>query len=80
MHNCIDLKRRTKATYDTTINEQGTVQDYLHELTTCRLAAILQNFEFSPSKTTSDYAWQLRQANPTTIERFHFQRVLFSVK
>ena len=75
MHNCIDLKQKTKATCDTTM--QGTVQSYLHELTTCRSVAIPQNLQSCSSKNTFDYACQLHQANLTPIERFHFQRVLF---
>ena len=59
---------------------QGTVQNYLHELTAWRLAVILQNLESSSSKNTFDYAWQLHPVNPTLIEHFHFQCVLFSAK
>ena len=70
VRNCIDLKQKTKATCDTTM--QGTVQNYLHELTTYRLAVIPQNLESSSSKSTFDYAWQLHPANPTPIEHFHF--------
>ena len=53
--NSIDLKRRTKASCD--ISLQDVVQDYLHELTACRLATILQNLESSSCKSTFDYAW-----------------------
>ena len=78
MHNSIDLKRRTKATYNKMM--QGTGQNCLHELTACILAAILQNLESSSSKSTFDYVWQFHAANPTPIEGFHFLRVLFSAK
>ena len=77
-HNCIDLKRRTKAACDKTM--QGTVEDYLHELTACSLAATLQNLESTSSKSTFDYAWQLHPANLILIEYFHFQRALFSAR
>ena len=59
---------------------QDTVQNYLHELTACRLAALLQNLESCSSKSTLDYAWKLHQTNSTLIKSFHFQRVLFSAK
>ena len=72
MHDCVDFKRRTKATCDSAM--QGTIQNYLHKLTACRLAAILQNLELSSSKSTFDCAWKLHQGNPTPIEWVHFQQ------
>ena len=48
VHNCIDLKQRTKATCGTTI--QGTAKNYLQKLTACRLAAILKIQNHLPAK------------------------------
>ena len=70
VHNCIDLKPRTKTTCDITM--QGNAQNYLHELTICRLAAILHNLGTSSSKSTFDY--------PTLMKGFLFQCLLFSAK